>query len=91
MSYETSKATMADNTVQTSESDKGKDLITSMSMPPSINILVPETLDHGDEAASSKEDEDNTLIERRSNQGLKVPTLKIRGRQSESLKGRPQD
>jgi hypothetical protein len=71
-SYETLKATMADTTVQTSESDKGDDLITSTLMPPS-RIIVPETPDHGDEAASSKEDEDKTLIKGGSNQGLQVP------------------
>jgi hypothetical protein len=47
MSSETLKATMADNTVHTSESDKGEDLITSTPMPPS-RILVPKTPDHGD-------------------------------------------
>jgi hypothetical protein len=90
-SYETLKATMADKTVQTSESDKGEDLITSTPMPPRRNVLVPETPDYGDEAASSKDDKDNMLIERASNQGLKVPTLKIGGRRSERLKRRPQD
>jgi hypothetical protein len=72
---------MANTTVQTSDSDKGDDLITSTPMPPS-RIIVPETPDHGDEAASSKEDEaeDNTLIGRRSNQELQVPKLKVRGK-----------
>jgi hypothetical protein len=53
MSSETLKATMADNTVHTSESDKGEDLITSTPMPPS-RILVPKTPDHGDEAVVAK-------------------------------------
>jgi hypothetical protein len=52
-SYETKKATMANTRVQTSESDKGNDLIPSTPMPPS-RILVPKTPDHGNEAASSK-------------------------------------
>jgi hypothetical protein len=78
-SYETKKATMADTTVQTSESNKGDDLITSTPMPPS-RILVPETPDRGDEAASSKEDEYNTLIERGSSQELQVPKLKVSGK-----------
>jgi hypothetical protein len=78
-SYETLKATMADTTLQTSESDKGDDLITSTPMPPS-RIIVPKTPDHGDEAASSKEDKDKTLIERGSNQGLQVPKLKVGGK-----------
>jgi hypothetical protein len=78
-SYETKKATMADTTMQTSLSNKGKDLITSTPMPPS-RILVPETPDHGDEAASSKEDEENMLIERGSNQELQVPKLTVGGK-----------
>jgi hypothetical protein len=78
-SYETKKATMADTTVQTSESDKGKDLITSTKMPPS-RILAPETPDHRDEAASSKEDEEITLIKRGSNQELQVPRLTVGGK-----------
>jgi hypothetical protein len=48
-------------------------------MPPS-RIIVPKTPDHGDEAVSSKEDEDKTLIERGSNQGLQVPKLKVGGK-----------
>jgi hypothetical protein len=80
-SYATKKATMANTTAteQTSESNKGDDLITSTPMPPSL-ILVPATPDHGDKAASSKEDEDNALIERGSNQELQVPKLKVRGK-----------
>jgi hypothetical protein len=78
-SYETKKATMADTTVQTSESDKGDVLITSRPMTPS-RILVPKTPDHGDKAASSKEDEDNTLIKRGSNQKLQVPKLTVGGK-----------
>jgi hypothetical protein len=83
---------MADNTVQTSESDKGDDLDpsprgTSTPMPPSRNVLALETPDHGGEADSSKEDEDNTLIERGSNQGLQVPTLKIGGKMIRTPKG----
>jgi hypothetical protein len=70
---------MADTTVQTSESDKSDDLITSTPMPPR-RILVPETPDHGDEAASSKEDEENTLIKRGSNQELQVPKLIVGGK-----------
>jgi hypothetical protein len=78
-SYETKKATMANTTMQTSESDKGEDLITSTPMPPS-RILAPETPDHRDEAASSKEDEEITLIERGSNQELQVPRLTVGGK-----------
>jgi hypothetical protein len=49
MSYETKKASLADNTVQTSESDKGDDLDpppggTLTPMPPSRNILAPKHL-----------------------------------------------
>jgi hypothetical protein len=44
-SYETKKATMANTTFQTSESDKGDDLITSTPMPTS-KVLAPETPDH---------------------------------------------
>jgi hypothetical protein len=78
-SYETKKATMADTTLQTSESDKGEDLITSTPMPPS-RILAPETPDHRDEPASSKEDEEITLIECGSNQELQVPRLTVGGK-----------
>jgi hypothetical protein len=95
-SYATKKATLADNTVQTSESDKGDDIDpppggTSTPMPPSRNVLAPETPDHGGEADSSKEEEDNMLIERGSYLGLQVPTLKMGGRQSERLKERNLD
>jgi hypothetical protein len=84
-SYETKKATMADNTVQTSESDKGKDIDpppggTLRPMPPSRNILAPKTPDNGGKADSSKEEEEDTLIERGSHQGLQVPTLTVGGR-----------
>jgi hypothetical protein len=70
---------MADTTVQTSERDKGDDLITSTPMPTS-KVLAPETPDHGDEAASSKEEEENTLIERRSNPELQFPKLRVGGK-----------
>jgi hypothetical protein len=82
-SYETKKATMADTTVQTSESNKGDDLITFTPMPPSKN-LVPKTPDQGDEAAISKEDEDNLLIEGGSNQELQVPKLMVGGKNNQN-------
>jgi hypothetical protein len=85
---------MADNTVQTSESDKGKYMDpppggTSTPMPPSRNILAPETPVHGGEADSSKEEEEeDTLIERKSHQGLQVPTLTVGGKRIRTPKGK---
>jgi hypothetical protein len=84
-SYETKKATMADKTVHTSESNKGEDIDPPPGgaltlIPPSRNILAPETPDHGGEADSSKEEEEDTLIERVSHQGLQVPTLTVGGK-----------
>jgi hypothetical protein len=92
-SYETKKATMADNTVQTSESDKGEDIDpppggTSTPMPPSRNIIAAKTPDHGGEADSSKEEEEDMLIERESHQGLQVPMLTIGGKTIRTPKGK---
>jgi hypothetical protein len=67
-SYTTKKAAMADNTVQTSESDRGKDNDppqggTSTPMPPSRHILAPATPDHGGWADTSRIVDEDTLIE----------------------------
>jgi hypothetical protein len=92
-SYETKKAAMADNTVQTSESDRGKDNDpppggTSTPMPPSRHILVPETPDHGGEADTSKVEDEDTLIESGSHQVLQVPTLTVGGKTIKTAKGK---
>jgi hypothetical protein len=87
-SYRTKKAMMADNTVQTSESDKGNDIDPPPGGTPSRNILAPKTPDHGGEADSSKEDKDNTLIQSGSHQGLQVPKLTVGGKTIRTPKGK---
>jgi hypothetical protein len=62
-SFTTKRATMIDDTVQTSASDGRGDVdlppgSTSMTMPPSRQILAPATHEHGGEAETSRiEDE----------------------------------
>jgi hypothetical protein len=79
---------MADNTVQTSESDRGKDNDpppggTSTPMLSSRHILAPETPDHGGKADSSKEED-----ERKSHQVLQVPKLTVGGKMIKTAKGK---
>jgi hypothetical protein len=70
-SYTTKKATMADDTVQTSASNGGKDIDppprgTSTPILPSRQILAPATPEHGGEAETSRIEDEDTLIESRN-------------------------
>jgi hypothetical protein len=90
-SYKTKKAAMADNNVQTSESDRGKDNDphpggTSTPMPPSRQILAPANTDHGGDADTSRIEDEDTLIESGSHQVLQVPTLTVGGKTIKTAK-----
>jgi hypothetical protein len=92
-SYTTKKATMADNTVQTSESNRGKDIDpppggTSMRMPPCRQILGPATPEHGGEAETSRIEDEDTLIESGNLQVLQVPRLTVSVKTIKTAKGK---
>jgi hypothetical protein len=74
-SFTTKRATMIDDTVQTSARDGGGDIDpppggTSRPMPPSRQILAPATPEHRGEAETSRIEDEDTLIESRNLQVL---------------------
>jgi hypothetical protein len=92
-SYTTKKATMIDDTVQTSASDGGGDIDpppggTSTPMPPSRHILAPATPEHGVEAETSRLEDEDTLNESRNLQVLQVPRLTVGGKTIKTAKGK---
>jgi hypothetical protein len=89
----TKKATMVDDTVQTSASSSGGDIDpppggTSTPMPPSRHILAPATPEHGGEAETSRIEDEDTLIESGNLQVLQVPRLTVSVKTIKTAKGK---
>jgi hypothetical protein len=92
-SYTTKKATMADNTVQTSASDGGGDIDPPPGgnltpMPSSRQILAPATPEHGGEAETSRIEDKDTLIESGNLRVLQVLRLTVGGKTIKTAKGK---
>jgi hypothetical protein len=92
-SYTTKKATMIDDTVQTSASNGGGDIdlppgVTSTPMQPSRHILAPATLEHGGEAETSRLEDKDTLIDSGNLQVLQVPGMTVGEKTIKTAKGK---